>query len=114
MVLKNKKFKKTVSILGSTGSIGKSTIDLIMRNPETFDIVALTAQTNVKILAQQARIVKPNLVVIGDHSKYKELKNSFWEVIIPFLIPFLNSHHCRKLTLRHFLGLYNYLTTKFP
>ncbi len=76
MVLKNKKFKKTVSILGSTGSIGKSTIDLIMRNPETFDIVALTAQTNVKILAQQARIVKPNLVVIGDHSKYKELKNS--------------------------------------
>ena len=46
---------RSVTILGSTGSIGQNTVDLIARNPESFEVVALTARRSVELLAQQAR-----------------------------------------------------------
>lgn len=65
---------KTVSILGSTGSVGQSTIDLLMASPEQYRVVALTAQRNVALLAEQARKLNAAHAVIGDESLYGELK----------------------------------------
>jgi len=68
------KSRKRVTILGSTGSVGCQTIDLIERAPEKFDVVALTAHKNVEKLIEQAKRLKPELVVIGDESQHAALK----------------------------------------
>ncbi len=65
---------RRITILGSTGSIGCSTIDLVERQPEAFSVAALTAFSNVSLLAEQARKLQPELAVIGDESRFKELK----------------------------------------
>ena len=65
---------RRVSILGATGSVGCSTIDLIARNPNAYDIEALTAYRNVDLLAQQARQLGARLAVIGDPDRYAALK----------------------------------------
>lgn len=52
--------------MGSTGSVGSNTLDLIERERERYQIVALTANTNVERLAEQARRTRPELAVIGD------------------------------------------------
>lgn len=66
--------RRSVSVLGSTGSIGVSTLDLIAREPERFDLVAITAHKNVKSLIEQARRLNPQFAVIGDMLLYDELK----------------------------------------
>jgi 1-deoxy-D-xylulose-5-phosphate reductoisomerase len=65
--------RRSLSILGATGSIGKSTLDLVERNPEAFEVVALTAQSNVDALAEAARRTRARLAVIGDVARYAEL-----------------------------------------
>lgn len=65
---------RRVTILGSTGSVGRSTIDLVMREPERFPVEALTAQSNVALLAEQAMQVKAKLAVIGDETLLAELR----------------------------------------
>jgi 1-deoxy-D-xylulose-5-phosphate reductoisomerase len=65
-----------VTILGSTGSVGCNTIDLIERQPQDFFVEALTAYSNVARLAEQARRLKPRLVAIGDPQKYLALKEA--------------------------------------
>jgi 1-deoxy-D-xylulose-5-phosphate reductoisomerase len=67
---------RTVSILGATGSIGCSTLDLISRAPARYDVEALTAYSNVELLARQARLVGAKCAVIGDHTRYAELKSA--------------------------------------
>ncbi len=67
---------KTITILGSTGSIGDSTIDLIERDPAAFKVVALTGNGNWKKLAEQARRLGPAMVVIADASHYGALKEA--------------------------------------
>jgi 1-deoxy-D-xylulose-5-phosphate reductoisomerase len=66
--------RRSLTILGATGSIGKSTIDLVARNPDAFEIVALTAQSNVADLAQAAIRTRAKLAVIGNAEHYDELK----------------------------------------
>ena len=66
--------RRSVTVLGSTGSIGVSTLDLIERQPERFDLVALTAYKNVDRLIEQARRLRPQFAVIGDMLLYDELK----------------------------------------
>ena len=68
--------KKCVSILGSTGSVGCSTVDLIQREPERFTIQALTANRNVDLLAAQAKSLKAKFAVVADTEKYTELKDA--------------------------------------
>ena len=63
-----------LTILGSTGSVGRNTIDLVERNRAAFEIEALTAFCNVELLAEQARRLRPNLVVVGDSERYRDLK----------------------------------------
>jgi 1-deoxy-D-xylulose-5-phosphate reductoisomerase len=68
--------RRRVAILGSTGSVGSQTIDLITRAPEKYQVVALTAHRNVSRLAEQARLLKPEIAVIADDEKYQELKEA--------------------------------------
>ncbi len=67
---------RSVTILGSTGSIGCSTIDLIARHPAAFEVEALTAQRNVDRLAAQAREIGARRAVIGDGALYGALKEA--------------------------------------
>ena len=67
---------RRVSILGSTGSIGCNTIDLISRNPEAYRVEALTANVNVDLLARQAKAMKAQLAVVADETYYSDLKDA--------------------------------------
>jgi 1-deoxy-D-xylulose-5-phosphate reductoisomerase len=67
---------KVLTILGSTGSVGCNTIDLIERNPARYRVEALTANNNVKQLAAQALKLKPSLAVIGNPDHYEALKDA--------------------------------------
>jgi 1-deoxy-D-xylulose-5-phosphate reductoisomerase len=66
--------RRTVSILGATGSVGTSTLDLIERAPERFEVIALTAATNVAALADAARRTGAKLAVIDDATLLPELQ----------------------------------------
>lgn len=63
----------TVSIAGSTGSIGTQTLDVVRAEPDRFEVVALGAWSSVDALVAQAREVRPKLVVIGDRSRAPEV-----------------------------------------
>lgn len=65
---------RTVTVLGSTGSVGCNTLDLIARNRDGYAIEALTANKNETLLADQARQFRPRLTVIADSSRYTALK----------------------------------------
>ena len=67
---------RKISILGATGSVGLNTLDLIGRNSEAYDVVSLTANTNVDGLAEQAIRHRANRAVIRDESKYQALKSA--------------------------------------
>ncbi|MGE0109305.1 MAG: 1-deoxy-D-xylulose-5-phosphate reductoisomerase [Bdellovibrionales bacterium] len=67
---------RRVTILGSTGSVGTQTIDLIQRQPDAYEVVALSANRNVDALAAQARALKAGCAVIADESKYQALKEA--------------------------------------
>jgi 1-deoxy-D-xylulose-5-phosphate reductoisomerase len=66
---------RTVTVLGSTGSIGVSTLDLFARSGAPVDILALTAGRNVERLAEQALAWRPRIAVIQDESLLAELRN---------------------------------------
>ena len=66
----------SLTVLGATGSIGTSTLDLVERNRDKFSIKALTAHKNVKQLASKARLLGADLAVIGDDALYGELKEA--------------------------------------
>ena len=67
---------RRVTILGSTGSVGENTIDLIEHQPKSFILEAITAQRNVASLAAQARRLRPNLAVVADPLCYADLKSA--------------------------------------
>lgn len=67
---------RSISILGSTGSIGCNTIDLIERNPGAYEVEALTAKSSVDVLADQARRLDARLAVVADESCYPQLKEA--------------------------------------
>ena len=67
---------KNIAILGSTGSIGTQALEVIVANSTLFKANVLTAQSNVELLIQQALTFQPDVVVIGDESKYPALKEA--------------------------------------
>ena len=67
---------RRITILGSTGSIGTNTINLIERDLDSFQVEALTAFQSVDTLAEQARRLKARFVAIGDPKKYSDLKSA--------------------------------------
>ncbi|MEL6571009.1 MAG: 1-deoxy-D-xylulose-5-phosphate reductoisomerase [Pseudomonadota bacterium] len=66
---------RRVTILGATGSIGQNTVDLIRRDPESYDVVALTGGRNVAQLAKDAIDLRADVAVIDDASLYADLKD---------------------------------------
>ncbi len=67
---------QSISLLGSTGSIGKNTLSVIALHPDKYHVFALTANTNAETLYQQCRKFSPRYVVISDPAKYKWLEDS--------------------------------------
>ena len=63
--------KKRIAILGSTGSIGTQSLEVIAQNPDKFEVEVITANNNVDLLIQQALQFEPNTVVIANAEKYK-------------------------------------------
>jgi len=66
--------RRKLAILGATGSVGKSTLDLIERNPERFEVVAVTAATNAEALADIARRTGARLAVVSDERRLSDLQ----------------------------------------
>jgi 1-deoxy-D-xylulose-5-phosphate reductoisomerase len=65
------KQKRHIAILGSTGSIGTQAIDVVRAHPDQFVVEVLTANANADLLIEQAALVRPNVVVICDESRYE-------------------------------------------
>jgi 1-deoxy-D-xylulose-5-phosphate reductoisomerase len=69
-----------LAILGSTGSIGTQTLEIVRLFPDRFRVVALTAHANVDLLAEQARSFRPELVVIGDAERADALRRALGDL----------------------------------
>jgi 1-deoxy-D-xylulose-5-phosphate reductoisomerase len=69
---------KRIAIMGSTGSIGTQALEVIRNNPTHFEAEVLVANGNADLLIQQAMEFKPNAVVIGDESKYQQVKEALF------------------------------------
>lgn len=68
--------KKRIAILGSTGSIGTQTLEVIGKNPDHFEVEVLTANNNVNLLIEQAKLFKPNVVVVANECRYDVVKEA--------------------------------------
>jgi 1-deoxy-D-xylulose-5-phosphate reductoisomerase len=67
---------KAITLLGSTGSIGTQTLDIVEHHPDKFRIVGLAAGSNVEMLARQVRQFRPEIVAIGNEAKLTEFKDA--------------------------------------
>lgn len=74
--------KRKIAILGSTGSIGTQALDVIREHPDKFEVYAITANNSLELLIQQAREFVPEIVVIANQEKYKELKEALSDLPI--------------------------------
>ena len=66
---------KRLAILGSTGSIGTQTLEIVSRYPDMFTVTVLTAGSNADLLMKQAKLFRPETVVIGSEASYKKLRD---------------------------------------
>lgn len=71
--------KKQLAILGSTGSIGTQTLDVVAEYPNLFEVYTLTANNNVELLIEQAKRFNPDSVVIANEAHYPRLKEALKE-----------------------------------
>ncbi|MBF2015614.1 MAG: 1-deoxy-D-xylulose-5-phosphate reductoisomerase [Rivularia sp. T60_A2020_040] len=71
---------KTISLIGSTGSIGTQTLDIVSQYPQQFRIVGLAAGRNVELLASQIRQFRPSIVAICDEDKLPQLKEAIKDI----------------------------------
>lgn len=67
---------KAITLLGSTGSIGTQTLDILEHNPDQFRLVGIAAGNNVELLAQQVRQFKPEIVAICNDARVGELRDA--------------------------------------
>ncbi len=78
----NNQQQKKIAIFGSTGSVGTQALEVISANSELFSVEILTAQQNDSLLIKQAHKFSPNIVVIGDESKYNNVKQALADLPI--------------------------------
>lgn len=71
---------KAITLLGSTGSIGTQTLDIIQNHPDQFRLVGIAAGNNVELLAQQIRQFTPEIVAICNPDKLSELKHAIADI----------------------------------
>ena len=74
--------KRTLAILGSTGSIGTQALEVVSEHADLFEVYALTANNQVDLLINQARKYMPEVVVIANEQKYPELKEALEDLPI--------------------------------
>ncbi len=74
--------KKQIAILGSTGSIGTQTLDVVRNHPERFEVYALSAHRSIDRLIQQAREFHPEVVCIADETLYEPLRDALSDLPI--------------------------------
>jgi 1-deoxy-D-xylulose-5-phosphate reductoisomerase len=67
---------KAITLLGSTGSIGTQTLEIVEQHPDKFRLVGIAAGSNVELLAQQVRQFRPEIVAIANESKFGQLKEA--------------------------------------
>jgi len=67
---------KRLAILGSTGSIGTQALEVVAAHPELFEVEVLSAHNNAALVIEQAKMYRPNAVVITDESKYRQVKDA--------------------------------------
>lgn len=72
------KSPKRLAIMGSTGSIGTQALEVVKENPTEFEVEVLVANGNADLLIKQAIEFKPNAVVIGDETKYQQVKEALF------------------------------------
>ena len=72
--------KKHIALLGSTGSIGTQALEVVNAHPERFVVEVLTANNNSDLLIQQAKKYRPNVVVITNENKYKEVNDALFDL----------------------------------
>ena len=65
--------KKKIAILGSTGSIGKSTLDVIKKNKKKFLVILLSANSNYQIINHQIKMFRPKYFIVNDIFTYRKL-----------------------------------------
>ncbi len=70
--------RRGIAICGSTGSIGTQALDVVSKQADKFRVEVLTAGSNADLLIKQALLYKPNVVLIGDESKYDYVKETLW------------------------------------
>ena len=73
---------KQIAILGSTGSIGTQTLDVVRQHPDEFSVYALSAHRNVTLLIQQAIEFNPAVVCIADDTFYQPLRDALSDLPI--------------------------------
>jgi 1-deoxy-D-xylulose-5-phosphate reductoisomerase len=74
--------KKKIAIIGSTGSIGKTLLDILKKNKKEFEIKLLTANKNFTLLLKQAKIFKVKYLIITDNKSYEKLKKKTYKTNI--------------------------------
>ena len=74
--------KINIALLGSTGSIGTQTLEVVESYPDLFTLTVLTANRNADLLIEQALKFEPNVVVIVDESQFEKVKDALWEADI--------------------------------
>lgn len=74
--------KKQIAILGSTGSIGTQTLDVVRNHPDRFEVYALSAHRSIELLIQQAREFHPEVVCIADETLYEPLRDALADLPI--------------------------------
>ena len=74
--------KKKIAILGSTGSIGKTLVNIIKKDKKNFQVILLTSKKNYKELLKQAKFFKvKNLIITNENSYYEIKKIKFYKKI---------------------------------
>ncbi len=74
--------KRGVAILGSTGSIGQQALEIVAAHPDRFSVVALTAHSQAERLIRQARLFRPDVVVIGREALYSKVREGLSDLPI--------------------------------
>ena len=74
--------KKKIAIIGSTGSIGKTTVEIIKKDKKSFDVILLTANNNFREINKQINYLKPKNLVINNKKIYLELKKKYKKINI--------------------------------